>query len=38
MKLELLVTKESMAKELENRFRKDAENLYSRIIQVLYED
>ena len=38
MKLELLVTKESMAKELENRFRKDAENLYSRIIQVLYEE
>ncbi len=37
MKLELLVTKESMAQELEKRFRKDAERLYSRIIDVLYE-
>jgi len=37
MKLELLVTKESMAKELEKRFQKDAEFLYSRIIDVLYE-
>ena len=37
MKLELLVTKESMAKELEKRFQKDAERLYTRIIDVLYE-
>lgn len=37
MRLELLVTKESMAKELEKRFQQDAEHLYSRIIDVLYE-
>ena len=38
MRLELLVTKESMAKELEKRFEKDAERIYSRIIEVLYEE
>ena len=37
MKLELLVTKEAMAKELQKRFRKDAETLYSKIISALYE-
>ena len=38
MRLELLVTKESMAKELEKRFEKDVERIYSRIIEVLYEE
>ena len=38
MRLELLVTKEAMARELEERFRQNAEALYSKIIDVLYED
>ena len=38
MKLELLVTKESMAEELQRRFRRDAEALYSKIIDALYEE
>ena len=37
MTLDLMVTKESMAKELEQRFKKDAERLYSKIIEVLYD-
>jgi len=37
MHLELLVTKENMAKDLEARFKKDAEHLYSKIISVLYD-
>lgn len=38
MRLELLVTKESMAKELEKRFKEDAEAIYTKIINVLYEE
>lgn len=38
MRLELLVTKESMAKELEKRFKDDAEAIYTKIINVLYEE
>jgi len=36
MRLELLVAKESMARDLQERFRRDAEELYSKIIDVLY--
>ena len=38
MHLELLVTKEDMAKELEKRFKKNAEVIYGRLINLLYED
>lgn len=38
MKLELLVTREEMATELQKRFKEKAETLYSRILAVLYED
>ena len=38
MRLELLVTKEDIAKELEKRFKKNAEGIYSKIIHLLYED
>ena len=38
MKLELLVTREDMATELQKRFKEKAETLYSRILAVLYED
>ncbi len=38
MRLELLVTKEDMAKELEKRFKKNAEVIYGRLINLLYED
>lgn len=38
MKLELLVTREEMAMELQKRFKEKAETLYSRILAVLYED
>jgi len=38
MRLELLVTKENMARELEKRFKANAEKIYSKIINVLYEE
>ena len=38
MRLELLVTKENMAKELEKRFKDHAEAIYTKIINVLYEE
>ena len=38
MKLELLVTREEMAAELQKRFREKAESIYSRILALLYED
>lgn len=36
MKLELLVTRQDMALELQKRFRGNAEELYSKILGVLY--
>ena len=38
MHLELLVTKEDMAKELEKRFKRNAEVIYGKLINLLYED
>ena len=38
MKLELMVTREEMAVELQRRFQANAEVLYSKILSVLYED
>ena len=37
MKLELLVTREDMAKTLQDHFRAEAERIYSRILAVLFE-
>lgn len=36
MKLELMVTREDMAEDLRKRFKKNAEEIYSRILGVLY--
>ena len=36
MKLELLVTREDMAKTLQKHFRADAEQIYSQILAVLF--
>lgn len=38
MKLELMVTREDMAHELQRRFQANAEVLYSKILSVLYEE
>ncbi len=38
MKLELMVTREDMALELQRRFQANAEVLYSKILSVLYEE
>lgn len=38
MKLELLVTREDMAKDLQRRFKANAEILYSKILADLYGD
>lgn len=38
MKLDLMVTREEMAQELQRRFQANAEVLYSKILSVLYED
>ena len=38
MRLELLVTKEEMARELEKRFRKNAESIYGKLINLLCEE
>ena len=38
MSLRLLVTRQDMALELQKRFRRDAEALYSKIIDALYEE
>ena len=37
MKLELLVTREDMAKTLQKRFRADAEQIYSQILAVFFD-
>ena len=37
MKLELLVTREDMAKTLQKRFRADAERIYSQILAVFFD-
>ena len=37
MKLDLLVTREDMAQTLQERFRADAERIYSQILAVLFE-
>ena len=36
MKLELMVTREDMALDLQKRFKKNAEEIYSKILSVLY--
>lgn len=38
MKLELMVTREDMAKDIKKRFQANAEVIYSRILSILYED
>lgn len=38
MKLELMVTREDMAKDIQRRFQANAEVIYSRILSVLYEE
>ena len=38
MRLELLVTKEDIAKELEKRFKRNAEVIYGKLINLLYEE
>ena len=38
MKLELMVTREEMARDLQRRFQANAEVLYSKILSVLYEE
>lgn len=37
MKLELLVTREDMARTIEKHFKADAESIYSRILAVLFD-
>ena len=37
MQLELMVATEEMAKDLAERFRKDPEHLYARVLEALYE-
>ena len=38
MQLELMVATEEMAKDLAERFRKDPEHLYARVLEALYEE
>ncbi len=38
MRLELLVTREDMAQELQQRFRERAEDMYTGILNVLFDD
>ena len=38
MKMELMVTQERMARRIERNFQSWAEDIYSRIIEILYED
>ena len=38
MRLELLVTKEEMARELEKRFKQNAEVFYGKLINLLFEE
>ena len=38
LKMELMITREDMAKDLQRRFQTNAESLYSKILSVFYED
>lgn len=38
MKMELMITREDMAKELQHKFQTNAEVLYSKILSLFYED
>ncbi len=38
MKMELMITREDMAKELQRKFEANAEVLYSKILSLFYED
>ena len=38
LQLELMVATEEMAKDLAERFRKDPEHLYARVLEALYEE
>ena len=38
MKMELLITREDMAKELKRKFENNAEVLYSKILSLFYDD
>ena len=38
MKMELMVTQERMARRIERNFQSWAEDIYSKIIEILYED
>lgn len=38
MKMELMITREDMAKDLQSKFQANAEVLYSKILSIFYED